>query len=144
MKAVRAYGLKLFPTKVLKDLMNPTDKALKIREHPDLGIYVEGLSSLVVTSSESVLKLIDQGNAVRKVAATAMNQRSSRSHSCLTLRIERKTKTFTESTTKETALNAKLNLVRVFETRPFGQLYELRLTWLGLREQIKPVPKGND
>ena len=26
---------------VIKDLLNPSDKFLKIREHPDMGIYVE-------------------------------------------------------------------------------------------------------
>jgi hypothetical protein len=32
----------------VKDLLNPTDKKLKIRQHPDLGIYVEDLCQLAV------------------------------------------------------------------------------------------------
>lgn len=31
----------------IKDLLNPSDKKLQIRESPDLGIYVEGLAELV-------------------------------------------------------------------------------------------------
>ena len=31
---------------VIKDLLNPSDKALKIREHPDMGIYVENLAEV--------------------------------------------------------------------------------------------------
>lgn len=31
----------------IKDLLNPSDKKLKIHESPDLGIYVEGLAELV-------------------------------------------------------------------------------------------------
>lgn len=37
--------------------------------------------------------MLDQGNAVRAVAATDMNETSSRSHSCFTIKIERKTVT---------------------------------------------------
>jgi kinesin family member 1 len=52
----------------------------QIREHPDLGIYVEGLCELVVKSGEDVMTLLEQGGAVRRVAATNMNEHSSRSH----------------------------------------------------------------
>ncbi|RHY87453.1 hypothetical protein DYB35_011167 [Aphanomyces astaci] len=31
---------------VIKDLLNPSDKVLKIREHPDMGIYVEHLAEV--------------------------------------------------------------------------------------------------
>ena len=58
------------------------------------------------------MKLIEQGNTVRRVAATNMNEQSSRSHSCFTLKIERKTSTELENgATKEQLVKAKLNLV---------------------------------
>ncbi|CAM9341724.1 unnamed protein product, partial [Hapterophycus canaliculatus] len=73
---------------VVHDLLNPKkDVNLKIREHPDLGIYVDGLCELVVKSEADVLTLIEQGGAVRKVASTNMNERSSRSHSCFTIKV---------------------------------------------------------
>ncbi|CAM9727312.1 unnamed protein product, partial [Chrysoparadoxa australica] len=98
---------------VIQDLLNPVrDKSLKIRESPDLGIYVEGLCELVVHTKEDVVRLIEQGSAVRKVAATNMNEGSSRSHSCFTIKVEKKTVEELEGgVTRETSLNAKLNLV---------------------------------
>lgn len=40
-------------------------------------------------SEADVLTLIEQGGAVRKVASTNMNERSSRSHSCFTIKVSR-------------------------------------------------------
>ena len=47
----------------------------------------------MVYNYADVMRLIDQGNTVRKVAATNMNETSSRSHSCFTIKIEQKTTT---------------------------------------------------
>lgn len=95
---------------VVKDLLNPSNKQLKIREHPDIGIYVEGLAELVVKDESGVTQILSQGNRVRRVAETSMNTRSSRSHSCFTLRIEQKT-LVAGGSGGETVLRAKLNLV---------------------------------
>lgn len=96
---------------VIKDLLNPSDKVLKIREHPDMGIYVEQLAELVVRDPADVTRLVDQGNKVRQVAATQMNERSSRSHSCFTIKIASKRKQVIAGVQKETCMNAKINLV---------------------------------
>jgi len=71
----------------VKDLMckdNHKDK-LKVRQHPEYGPYVEGLTQLVVEDYTSIKRLIDQGNKERIVASTLLNNRSSRSHAILTL-----------------------------------------------------------
>ena len=97
---------------VVKDLLNPSDKHLKIREHPDMGIYVEGLAELVVENEDSIAELIEQGNKVRAVAATQMNARSSRSHSCFTIKInQRKKEDLGNGQERTTKLASKLNLV---------------------------------
>jgi len=97
---------------VVKDLLNPSTKQLKIRESPELGIYVEDLCELVVHNYADVMRLIDQGNTVRKVASTNMNQESSRSHSCFTIKIEQKTVSdLGGGATREQITKAKLNLV---------------------------------
>lgn len=44
----------------LQDLLNPSDKQLTIREHPDLGVYVQDLAELVVKNAEDVFKLLEQ------------------------------------------------------------------------------------
>lgn len=51
---------------------------LKVREHPLIGPYVEGLAKLSVGSYEELRELMDQGNKARTVAATNMNETSSR------------------------------------------------------------------
>ena len=50
-----------------------------------MGPYVEDLSKLVVKQYMDVDRLIDAGNQARTVAATNMNETSSRSHSVFTL-----------------------------------------------------------
>lgn len=96
---------------VVKDLLNPSDKQLMIREHPEMGIYVQDLAELVVKNAEDVARLLEQGQKVRHVAATAMNDRSSRSHSCFTLKIEQKQVERLGDKEKTTTWNAKINLV---------------------------------
>jgi kinesin family protein 1 len=50
-----------------------------------MGPYVEDLSKLVVKEYMDVHRLIDEGNKARTVAATNMNETSSRSHAVFTL-----------------------------------------------------------
>ncbi|KAL2090422.1 hypothetical protein ACEWY4_015110 [Coilia grayii] len=65
----------------VRDLLNPKNKGnLRVREHPLLGPYVEDLSKLAVTSYTDIQDLMDSGNKARTVAATNMNETSSRSH----------------------------------------------------------------
>jgi kinesin family member 1 len=56
-----------------------------VREHPSLGPYVEDLSKLVVKGYDEMMNLMDEGNKARTVAATNMNETSSRSHAVFTL-----------------------------------------------------------
>uniref|UniRef100_A0A8C1FST8 plus-end-directed kinesin ATPase n=1 Tax=Cyprinus carpio carpio TaxID=630221 RepID=A0A8C1FST8_CYPCA len=67
-------------------LLNPKNKGnLRVREHPLLGPYVEDLSKLAVTSYTDIADLMDAGNKARTVAATNMNETSSRSHAVFTI-----------------------------------------------------------
>ena len=85
---------------------------MKIRESKDKGIYVEDLCELIVKDQEHVLQLIDQGNAVRRVAATKMNDVSSRSHSVFTIKVEQRTVSQLEGgITRTSMVKAKVNLV---------------------------------
>ena len=63
---------------------------LAIRETAKAGVYVEGLSQVMVASEADVLDVLQCGNAHRMVGATLMNSQSSRSHALLTLTLQQK------------------------------------------------------
>lgn len=71
----------------VRDLLTRSNPhgGLKVRQHPEFGPYVEGLSQILVEDYKSIKKLIDQGNKERATASTLMNARSSRSHAILTI-----------------------------------------------------------
>eukprot|EP00698_Gefionella_okellyi_P012000 TRINITY_DN3208_c0_g1_i1.p1 TRINITY_DN3208_c0_g1~~TRINITY_DN3208_c0_g1_i1.p1 ORF type:complete len:939 (+),score=213.43 TRINITY_DN3208_c0_g1_i1:46-2862(+) len=73
----------------IQDLFNPKARAggLKLREDPKLGVFVEALTKIAVTTYKEIERLMEQGSAARTVAATKMNATSSRSHSVFTLRM---------------------------------------------------------
>ncbi|EJD54101.1 kinesin-like protein [Auricularia subglabra TFB-10046 SS5] len=82
---VEVSYIEIYNEKV-RDLLNPKNKGnLKVREHPSLGPYVEDLSKLVAGSYDDMMTLMDEGNKARTVAATNMNETSSRSHAVFTL-----------------------------------------------------------
>ena len=62
---------------------------LQARESPTGGVYVSGLTKHVVASYEDLQLLLDEGNKVRVMAATAKNSQSSRSHAVCTLYVTR-------------------------------------------------------
>ncbi|XP_026188422.1 kinesin-like protein KIF1B isoform X5 [Mastacembelus armatus] len=94
----------------VRDLLNPKNKGnLRVREHPLLGPYVEDLSKLAVTSYTDIADLMDAGNKARTVAATNMNETSSRSHAVFTIVFtQRKHDNDTDLTTEKVS---KISLV---------------------------------
>ncbi|RFU77295.1 kinesin, partial [Trichoderma arundinaceum] len=94
----------------VRDLLNPSTKGnLKVREHPSTGPYVEDLAKLVVTSFPEIENLMDEGNKARTVAATNMNETSSRSHAVFTLMLTQKK--YDVETKMEMEKVAKISLV---------------------------------
>ncbi|KAL3424118.1 kinesin-II 85 kDa subunit [Phlyctema vagabunda] len=94
----------------VRDLLNPTTKGnLKVREHPSTGPYVEDLAKLVVSSFNEIENLMDEGNKARTVAATNMNETSSRSHAVFTLTLTQKK--FDTETKMSMEKVAKISLV---------------------------------
>lgn len=87
---VEVSYIEIYNEKV-RDLLNPQNKSnLKVREHPVLGPYVQDLSRLAVNSFEDIDRLFDEGNKARTVAATNMNETSSRSHAVFTIFVTQK------------------------------------------------------
>lgn len=64
------------------------DTSLSIRESGVRGVYVEGLTEQIVSSASQAQAFLASGIRNRRVAATAMNHESSRSHSVFTLTVE--------------------------------------------------------
>ncbi|KKA30070.1 hypothetical protein TD95_005031 [Thielaviopsis punctulata] len=94
----------------VRDLLNPSTKGnLKVREHPSTGPYVEDLAKLAVSSFQEIENLMDEGNKARTVAATNMNETSSRSHAVFTLMLTQKK--FDSETKMAMEKVAKISLV---------------------------------
>ena len=99
----------------VRDLLNPRSVGnLKVREHPILGPYVEDLATLVVRSHADIINLMDEGNKARTVAATNMNETSSRSHAVFSIIF---TQRMTDSASGLTTDKVSLQEIEVYSTR---------------------------
>ncbi|KAI4802323.1 hypothetical protein KUCAC02_020171 [Chaenocephalus aceratus] len=78
---VEVSFMEIYNEKV-RDLLDPKGnrQALRVREHKVMGPYVDGLSRLAVACYTDIESLMSEGNKSRTVAATNMNEESSRSH----------------------------------------------------------------
>uniref|UniRef100_A0A7N0V3Y0 Kinesin motor domain-containing protein n=1 Tax=Kalanchoe fedtschenkoi TaxID=63787 RepID=A0A7N0V3Y0_KALFE len=70
------------------DLLDPTQRNLQIRDDTKNGIYVENLSEEYVSSYEDVTQILIKGLSTRRVGATSLNSKSSRSHIVFTFIVE--------------------------------------------------------
>ncbi|OMJ86997.1 hypothetical protein SteCoe_11396 [Stentor coeruleus] len=93
---------------IVRDLISPSTGYLDIREDPDKGITVSGLSELVATSPQEVIECLRLGNKRRTCEPTEANQTSSRSHAVLQILIEYREKNTGIETEKATG---KLSLI---------------------------------
>ncbi|CAI5719371.1 unnamed protein product [Peronospora destructor] len=97
----------------VKDLLSPTT-SLKLREDPRKGVYVE-CKEEIITTYDDIVTLLQTGNRNRTVGQTAMNKKSSRSHSVFRIVIESKQKADSRRLSEEdvngAVLVASLNLV---------------------------------
>ncbi|XVF77295.1 hypothetical protein PTKIN_Ptkin14bG0031100 [Pterospermum kingtungense] len=70
------------------DLLDPTQRNLEIKDDPKNGLYVENLTEEYVSSYDDVTQILIKGLSSRKVGATTVNSKSSRSHIVFTFVIE--------------------------------------------------------
>ncbi|KAK8481123.1 hypothetical protein V6N13_031669 [Hibiscus sabdariffa] len=70
------------------DLLDPTQRNLEIKDDSKNGLYVENLTEEYVSSYEDVTQILIKGLSSRKVGATTVNSKSSRSHIVFTFVIE--------------------------------------------------------
>ena len=62
--------------------------ALCLREDPDLGVCVAGLTQYEASSADHVMDLLQQGNLRRMTESTRCNTTSSRSHAVLQVYVQ--------------------------------------------------------
>ncbi|XP_029986621.1 kinesin-like protein KIF13B, partial [Sphaeramia orbicularis] len=95
----------------VRDLLDPkgSRQTLRVREHTVLGPYVDGLSRLAVASYKDIESLMSEGNKSRTVAATNMNEESSRSHAVFNIILTHTLKDLHTGTSGEKV--SKLSLV---------------------------------
>eukprot|EP00118_Oscarella_pearsei_P007600 m.37797 g.37797 ORF g.37797 m.37797 type:complete len:448 (+) comp32445_c0_seq3:383-1726(+) len=73
----------------IRDLLGKNPKAkLDLKEHPEKGVYAQGLTQVPVSSAREIARVMDRGANFRTVGATMMNMDSSRSHSIFTINLE--------------------------------------------------------
>ena len=87
---VRASFLEIYNEEV-RDLLSTEQKVLQIREDPRRGVFVQSHEEYV-TNYESLLQVLFTGEKSRAFASTAMNERSSRSHTIFRITIESREK----------------------------------------------------
>lgn len=74
----------------VRDLLNSDglNRRLEIRNSSQSGLSVPDASLVRVSSTSDIIDLMNIGQRNRAVGATALNDRSSRSHSCLTVHVQ--------------------------------------------------------
>ncbi|XP_012577543.1 PREDICTED: kinesin-like protein KIF17 [Condylura cristata] len=85
---VRASYLEIYNEDVRDLLGADTKQKLELKEHPEKGVYVRGLSMHTVHSVAQCERIMETGWKNRSVGYTLMNKDSSRSHSIFTISIE--------------------------------------------------------
>ena len=74
----------------IRDLLDTSRDNLQVKEDPGLGVYIAGCTEVYVTSIEECFDVMRQGGENRAVAATGMNEGSSRSHSLFIIFLSQK------------------------------------------------------
>ncbi|NXK98535.1 KIF14 protein, partial [Formicarius rufipectus] len=106
------YNEKIHDLLVFKAENGQNKQQLRVREHPVLGPYVEGLTVLVSHLNFCLLQSwLELGNKQRATAATVMNDKSSRSHSVFTLVMTQTKVEFVNEEKCDRRLTSHINLI---------------------------------
>eukprot|EP01147_Barroeca_monosierra_P010979 gene10979-3051_t len=73
---------------IISDLLNPSNVNLKIQENEKGDVTVGGLTEEVICSPEEILQHMSNGQKLRRVGSTRMNDQSSRSHTIFRIIVE--------------------------------------------------------
>lgn len=62
---------------------------LKLKESKNGEVYIDGLNEIYIENEDEMMMLVKEGAKLRKVTSTKLNQESSRSHTILTIYLEK-------------------------------------------------------
>jgi len=108
---IRCSYLEIYSEEI-RDLLAKDPKTsakCEIKEDTQKGVFVKGLTDVVVENEDQIFTQLEKGIKLRTVAATNMNEQSSRSHSIFTIVVEMSTKDPVSG--KDMLRVGKLNLV---------------------------------
>ena len=113
-------------TEKVRDLLDThrVKTNLMIREDKIKGVYIAGVTEEYVTSQEELLSIMNAGAINRAVAATGMNEGSSRSHSVFTITITQRDLTTATSKSGKLVLVDLAGSEMVRKTNASGQQLE--------------------
>ncbi|KAF2480200.1 P-loop containing nucleoside triphosphate hydrolase protein [Neohortaea acidophila] len=86
---VKVSYMEIYMEKI-RDLLVPQNDNLPVHEDKSRGVYVKGLHEFYVANVGEVYQVLERGGQSRAVAATNMNQESSRSHSIFVIEVTQK------------------------------------------------------
>uniref|UniRef100_K3WW16 Kinesin-like protein n=1 Tax=Globisporangium ultimum (strain ATCC 200006 / CBS 805.95 / DAOM BR144) TaxID=431595 RepID=K3WW16_GLOUD len=87
---VRASYCEVYNEQVF-DLLNPASGALSVRWNDRSGFYVQNLLVVQCDSIDDLMAVVQEGHKNRRVGTHEMNKDSSRSHSIMTVHVDRET-----------------------------------------------------
>lgn len=105
---VKVQMVEIYNEKVQDLLIHPSKRpsgGLKIREHKQRGVYIEGVSERPVSSYDDIESVMAQGNKHRSIGAHAMNATSSRAHTIIAIEFKQITKAAKTKTEKLSIIN---------------------------------------
>ncbi|XP_072314010.1 kinesin-like protein KIF3B [Eucyclogobius newberryi] len=85
---VRSSYLEIYREEIRDLLCKDNSARLELKESPDSGVYVGGLSTVVTKNAQEIEHVMRLGNQSRSVGFTRMNERSSRSHAIFVVTVE--------------------------------------------------------
>ena len=106
----------------IHDLFNPGvggKSGLRVREHPKMGVYIEGLNAKLVEKYEDIEKWMAIGIGNRTKAATEMNADSSRAHTVLEVILTQQR--LKKGSKKAQVKRSKINLVDLAGSERLGR-----------------------
>lgn len=94
---VRVSYLEIYQENIHDLLRKDRSLKLELHERPDIGVYVKDLTTFFCKSITEIERVMKVGNQNRRVAATEMNEHSSRSHAMFMVTIEQQPKIVDQS-----------------------------------------------